>query len=63
MTMTVEQEIREKAAEKAYSEVGRLTREDGSRPLVALVVLALSAYDLTLPWDATAYLECLDALR
>ena len=28
--------IREKAAEKAYSEVGRLRREDGSRPLVAL---------------------------
>jgi tRNA-2-methylthio-N6-dimethylallyladenosine synthase len=28
--------IREKAAEKAYSDVGRLTREDGSRPLVAL---------------------------
>jgi len=28
--------IREKAAEKAYSEVGRLRRWDGSRPLVAL---------------------------
>jgi tRNA-2-methylthio-N6-dimethylallyladenosine synthase len=28
--------IREKAAEKAYSEVGRLRREDGSKPLVAL---------------------------
>ncbi len=28
--------IREKAAEKAYSDVGRLRREDGSRPLVAL---------------------------
>src|SRR4051794_4065855 len=28
--------IREKAAEKAYSDVGRLTREDGSRPLIAL---------------------------
>ena len=28
--------IREKAAEKAYSDVGRLKREDGSRPLVAL---------------------------
>ena len=28
--------IREKAAEKAYSEVGRLRREDGSRPLIAL---------------------------
>jgi tRNA-2-methylthio-N6-dimethylallyladenosine synthase len=28
--------IREKAAEKAYSEVGRLQREDGSKPLVAL---------------------------
>ena len=28
--------IREKAAEKAYSEVGRLRREDGSKPVVAL---------------------------
>ena len=28
--------IREKAAEKAYSEVGRLRRDDGSKPLVAL---------------------------
>ena len=28
--------IREKAAEKAYSEVGRLRREDGTKPLVAL---------------------------
>ncbi len=28
--------IREKAAEKAYSDVGRLRRDDGSRPLVAL---------------------------
>src|SRR6476660_3588244 len=28
--------IREKAADKAYSDVGRLKREDGSRPLVAL---------------------------
>ena len=28
--------IREKAAEKAYSDVGRLAREDGSKPLIAL---------------------------
>jgi tRNA-2-methylthio-N6-dimethylallyladenosine synthase len=28
--------IREKAAEKAYSDIGRLTREDGTRPMVAL---------------------------
>jgi len=28
--------IREKAAEKVYSEVGRLRREDGTRPLVAV---------------------------
>jgi tRNA-2-methylthio-N6-dimethylallyladenosine synthase len=28
--------IREKAAEKAYSDIGRLRREDGSKPLVAL---------------------------
>ena len=29
-------DIREKAADKAYSDVGRLRREDGSRPLIAL---------------------------
>src|SRR3954469_7420749 len=28
--------IREKAVQKAYSDVGRLKREDGSRPLIAL---------------------------
>ncbi len=28
--------IRERAAERAYSEIGRLRRDDGSRPLVAL---------------------------
>jgi tRNA-2-methylthio-N6-dimethylallyladenosine synthase len=28
--------IREKAADKAYSDVGRLPRDDGSRPLIAL---------------------------
>ena len=28
--------IREKAAEKAYSDVGRLKRDDGTRPLIAL---------------------------
>src|SRR3954454_16358445 len=28
--------IREKAAEKAYSDVGRLWREDGTKPLIAL---------------------------
>ncbi|MEO6225142.1 MAG: tRNA (N6-isopentenyl adenosine(37)-C2)-methylthiotransferase MiaB [Sphingomicrobium sp.] len=28
--------IREKAAQKAYSDVGRLRRDDGSRPLIAL---------------------------
>src|SRR6188472_3397075 len=28
--------IREKAAEKAYSDVGRLRREDGAKPLIAL---------------------------
>ena len=28
--------IREKAAEKAYSDIGRLGREDGTRPMVAL---------------------------
>ena len=28
--------IREKAAEKAYSDIGRLQREDGSKPLIAL---------------------------
>src|SRR5687767_5815503 len=28
--------IREKAAEKAYSDIGRLKRPDGSKPMVAL---------------------------
>ena len=28
--------IREKAAQKAYSDVGRLRREDGTKPLIAL---------------------------
>src|SRR6476661_2608898 len=28
--------IREKAVDKAYSDVGRLRREDGTKPLVAL---------------------------
>ena len=28
--------IREKAAEKAYSDIGRLKRDDGSRPIIAL---------------------------
>src|SRR5829696_6075434 len=28
--------IREKAAEKAYSDIGRLKRDDGSRPMIAL---------------------------
>src|SRR5947208_16626502 len=28
--------IREKAADRAYSDVGRLRREDGSKPLIAL---------------------------
>jgi tRNA-2-methylthio-N6-dimethylallyladenosine synthase len=28
--------IREKAAEKAYSDIGRLRREDGSKPIIAL---------------------------
>src|SRR5215212_9690691 len=28
--------IREKAAEKAYSDIGRLRRADGSKPLIAL---------------------------
>ncbi len=28
--------IREKAAERAYSDVGRLRREDGSKPMIAL---------------------------
>ena len=28
--------IREKASEKAYSDVGRLRREDGSRPVISI---------------------------
>src|SRR4030095_13279499 len=35
--------IREKAAEKAYSDVGRLMREDGSRPMIALAGCVVQA--------------------
>jgi len=35
--------IREKAAEKAYSDVGRLRREDGSKPLIALACCVAQA--------------------
>ncbi|MCY7280204.1 MAG: tRNA (N6-isopentenyl adenosine(37)-C2)-methylthiotransferase MiaB, partial [Sphingomonas bacterium] len=35
--------IREKAVDKAYSDIGRLTREDGSRPMIALAGCAAQA--------------------
>ena len=38
--------IREKAAEKAYSDVGRLRREDGSKPLVALAGCVAQAEEI-----------------
>jgi tRNA-2-methylthio-N6-dimethylallyladenosine synthase len=41
--------IREKAAEKVYSEIGRLRREDGSRPMVAVAGCVAQAEGAEIP--------------
>src|SRR5437868_15394422 len=41
--------IREKAAEKVYSEVGRLKREDGSRPMIAVAGCVAQAEGAEIP--------------
>src|SRR5437868_4110145 len=46
--------IREKAAEKAYSDIGRLKREDGSKPLIALagcVAPSTRGAEVSRPWN------------
>src|SRR5205085_1758614 len=44
--------IREKAAEKAYSDVGRLKRDDGSKPMIALAgcVAQAEGAEISRPW-------------
>ena len=41
--------IREKAAEKIYSEIGRLKREDGSRPMIAVAGCVAQAEGAEIP--------------
>jgi tRNA-2-methylthio-N6-dimethylallyladenosine synthase len=41
--------IREKAAEKVYSEIGRLRREDGSRPMIAVAGCVAQAEGAEIP--------------
>jgi tRNA-2-methylthio-N6-dimethylallyladenosine synthase len=46
--------IREKAAEKVYSEIGRLKREDGSRPMIAVAGCVAQAEGAEIPRRAPA---------
>ena len=46
--------IREKAAEKVYSEIGRLRREDGSRPMIAVAGCVAQAEGAEIPRRAPA---------
>src|SRR6185503_18530465 len=41
--------IREKAAEKVYSEIGRLKREDGTRPMIAVAGCVAQAEGAEIP--------------
>jgi len=41
--------IREKAAEKVYSEIGRLKRDDGSRPMIAVAGCVAQAEGVEIP--------------
>src|SRR3712207_3994372 len=41
--------IREKAAEKVYSDIGRLRREDGSRPMIAVAGCVAQAEGTEIP--------------
>ena len=41
--------IREKAAEKIYSDIGRLKREDGSRPMIAVAGCVAQAEGAEIP--------------
>src|SRR3546814_12398460 len=44
--------IREKAAEKVYSDIGRLKRDDGSRPMIAVAGCVAQAEGAELPRTA-----------
>jgi tRNA-2-methylthio-N6-dimethylallyladenosine synthase len=46
--------IRERAAEKVYSEIGRLRREDGSRPMIAVAGCVAQAEGAEIPRRAPA---------
>src|SRR3712207_3844451 len=46
--------IREKAAEKVYSEIGRLRRADGSRPMIAVAGCVAQAEGAEIPRRAPA---------
>ena len=46
--------IREKAAEKVYHEIGRLKREDGSRPMIAVAGCVAQAEGAEIPRRAPA---------
>jgi tRNA-2-methylthio-N6-dimethylallyladenosine synthase len=46
--------IREKAAEKVYSDIGRLKREDGSRPMIAVAGCVAQAEGAEIPRRAPA---------
>src|SRR3546814_6749196 len=41
--------IREKAAEKVYSDIGRLKREDGTRPMIAVAGCVAQAAGAEIP--------------
>src|SRR3546814_18915450 len=41
--------IREKAAEKVYSDIGRLKREDGTRPMIAVAGCVAQAEGAEIP--------------
>src|SRR3546814_15170950 len=41
--------IREKAAEKVYSDIGRLKRDDGSRPMIAVAGCVAQAEGAEIP--------------
>ena len=52
--------IREKAAEKVYSDIGRLKREDGSRPMIAVAGCVAQAEGAEIDEIVAATLVCMD---
>src|SRR3546814_11851962 len=49
--------IREKAAEKVYSDIGRLKREDGTRPMLAVAGCVAQAEGAEIPRGAESRWE------